>query len=294
MKIYFEVLQEAAGVKLSLFLRRQGVSAALIKSVKYKCDGLTCNQQPVKTNYIVKEKDTIGLQLPMQEEMRLEAEEIPLSIIYETVHTMIIDKPAGLVMHPTSSHSSGTMGNGFAGLMKKRGSEIAFRPIGRLDRNTSGLVLCAMNAYSAPLLAASYQKEYLALVEGGLCKHEGIIDTPIGPCEGSLIQQCVCSSGKQSRTEYTVLSSNGKVSLVRVRPQTGRTHQIRVHFSSIGNPLLGDSLYGGEMSLLNRHALHCAGISFKEPQMEGIVKCSSTIPEDMKKVCISFGLQWDE
>ena len=134
---------------------------------------------------------------------------------------MVLNKPAGQTVHPTRGYADGTLANAFRGRMAARGSAAVFRPVNRLDRGTSGLVLCAMNAYAAPLLAAAVQKVYYAVAEGLVDGEEGAIDAPIALAHGSIIQRCVCGRGQPSRTEYRVLARGGGHTLLRVVPVTG-------------------------------------------------------------------------
>jgi len=156
-----------------------------------------------------------------------------------------------------------------------------FRPVNRIDCNTSGLVLCAKNAFAAPLLAQSAEKWYLALVQGVPPEEKGVIDAPIGRAPGSIILRCVCGEGKPSRTEYEVVHRCGPYTLVKARTLTGRTHQLRVHFSHVGCPLAGDDLYGGSRTDIGRHALHCGCIRFTEPASGETVQAESPLPADM-------------
>ncbi len=233
---------------------------SLVRRLKYEPNGLQVNGEAAKTNRILQKGQQVCVQLPM-DDCAVDAQEIPLSIVYEDEHVMVLDKPAGLVMHPTRSHKEGTLANGFAHLMQQRGKSQAFRPIGRLDADTSGLVLCAMNRYAAPPLAKSLKKMYVCLVEGALYE-DGCVTAPLSNREDSVVIQCVSEFGKESITEYTALATTGEISLLAVRPKTGRTHQIRVHMAHLGHPLLGDGLYGGKQIQMQRHALHCAEISF--------------------------------
>ena len=169
----------------------------------------------------------------------------------------------------------------------------------RIDKDTSGLVLAAKNAYAAPLLARNVEKRYDAIAEGELPLGDGVIDAPIGRQAESIIGRCVTPEGKPSRTEYTILEADHGLSLAACVPVTGRTHQIRVHFASIGHPLAGDDLYGGSREKIGRQALHCASQTFRVPRHtvtpEGIrvqvpgrdeawqtVTVESPLPPDMK------------
>ncbi|MDL2325044.1 RluA family pseudouridine synthase, partial [Ruminococcaceae bacterium OttesenSCG-928-A16] len=251
--------------KLGLFLRRQGLSASLIKSIKYTPNGLCVNGVQAKTNQLLQSGNTVAVTLPNDAAPALEPEELPLEILFENQHLLAVNKPAGMVMHPTRTHKSGTLGNAFCGLMQQRREQRAFRPIGRLDAGTSGVVLCALNPFAAPILAGSMQKGYMALVAGQLPLGPGVINQPIGPAPFSVIQQQVMSTGRASVTQYQVVAAGPLASLVLVWPQTGRTHQIRVHFAWLGHPLLGDTLYNGNDSLILRHALHCGAVQVVQP-----------------------------
>lgn len=250
---------------MGIFLRGQGLSSSFIRTVKYRPGGLLLCGQPVRTNYSVQPGDVITVTLPEEEFCSVQPEPVPFEIVYESPHAMVINKPAGMVMHPTLSHKGGTLANGFSYLMRLRGQKCAFRPLGRLDANTSGLVLCALNPYAAPLMGKTFQKTYLALAMGAMPLGKGSINAPLGPAPGSAILQQVSAQGRPSVTNYTVVASSAMGALARVNPLTGRTHQIRVHFSSIQHPLFGDELYGGTRQLIQRHALHCGGLSFTEP-----------------------------
>ena len=167
------------------------------------------------------------------------------------------------------------------GLLEERGETGVFRPVNRIDRNTSGLVLCAKNAFAAPLLAQSAQQWYLALVEGAPPEEKGVIDAPVARAPGSIILRCVSAEGKPSRTEYQVVGRCGDLTLVKARTLTGRTHQLRVHFAHVGCPLAGDDLYGGSRGRIARHALHCGCIEFAEPATGETVRVESPLPPDM-------------
>ena len=292
MTVTYQVPPREDGIRLASFLRRQGVSVSFIRRVKYHEQGLLHNGVRARTNTIVRAGDIVEVTLPPEKSMVVPPQEIPLQIVYESAHALVVEKPAGLVMHPTLSHHEGTMANAFSHLMKQRGEQAAFRPLGRLDADTSGLVLLAKNAYAAPLLQRSAQKFYLALAEGWLPMGAGSVNAPLGPEPGSVIRQCVTAQGRGSVTEYSVFASNAKASLARVMPQTGRTHQIRVHFAHMGHPLLGDKLYGGNAEYIRRHALHCMCLDFLDPA-EGGVSLHSKVPPDIQSAAEAVGLSQD-
>ena len=180
----------------------------------------------------------------------------------------MLEKPPRLAVHPTLNYPLGTLANGYAAWAAQRGNSPVFRPVNRIDKDTSGLVLAAQNGYAAPLLAGRVEKLYYAVVEGELPLGPGVIDAPIGRQGGSIIGRCVTPDGKPSRTEYTILKAENGLSLAACVPVTGRTHQIRVHFASIGHPLAGDDLYGGSRARIGRQALHCARQTFRVPRCE--------------------------
>lgn len=281
-RIMFEVLPAEAPVRLGVFLRRRGASMHLVRSQKHVEKGILVNGEAAHTNRVLQTADVVVLTL-VEEEASVPPQAMELDIVHEDEHAMVVNKPARLVMHPTRSHVDGTLANGFSHLMHQRGTPLPFRPVGRLDADTSGLVLLAMNAYAAPLLGKSMQKEYVALATGAMPLGRGCIDAPLGPRPDSLIAQQVTQEGRRAVTEYEVLSAGREASLVRVWPKTGRTHQIRAHFAHVGHALLGDGLYGGDCSLMGRHALHCAGVCFEQPQSEGKRHFEVTLPEDMRR-----------
>lgn len=283
MEVDFQVEPQEAGMRLGPFLRRRGVSLSLVRSLKWQPRGLLVNGLRAHTNAALRAGDAVALTLPPDGHFSVPPSASPLHIVYEDEHVMVVNKPAGQLMHPSPSRRENTLAAAFGAEMMRRGQVAAFRPVGRLDADTSGLVLCALNTYAVPGLSASMQKQYLALAAGRLPRQQGVIEAPLAAAEGSAILQEVSKQGRPSRTEYEVLCSSGAASLVLVTPRTGRTHQIRAHFAHLGHPLLGDSLYGGPAGLLQRQALHCARLRFRAPG-NGTERCFvSPLPEDMEK-----------
>lgn len=280
MEMHFRVDGPEAGLKLGVFLRRRGLSLARVRALKYLPDGICVNGERARTNRVVATGDEVTLRLAEEGGFSARPEEGALDIVYESRDAMVLDKPAGLVMHPSPSHKAGTLANLFCGLMAQRGGGGVFRPVGRLDGNTSGLVLCAMNAAAAPTLAKTMCKTYLALVQGHLPPGAGEMCWPLGPAPGSAVRQCVAEDGHAAHTRYRPLAHGDGCTLVAVRLLTGRTHQIRAHFAHSGHPLLGDALYGGSPARIERHALHCAGLIFRE--LDGRAVClASPLPRDI-------------
>lgn len=298
--LHFTVEPGEEGLRLSSFLRRRGVSLTLTRRLKYEERGILCEGERARTNRILRAGERVTLTLP-GEAPSAAAEAMPLDILYESAHALVVNKPAGLVMHPTRSHKGHTLANAFAALMEQRGQSAAFRPVGRLDGDTSGLVLLAMNPYAAPLLAGGMEKEYLAIAMGPMPLGAGEVDAPLAPRPDSAIRQWVHPAGRPSRTEYRVVAACGEASLLTVTPRTGRTHQIRAHLAHIGHPLLGDGLYGGDGTLMARHALHChrlmfhePTLTFREPETRDALppprRLCAPLPSDMRQALSALGL----
>lgn len=279
-ELCFAVAPEADGWTLRDFLRAAGVSATLVKAVK-KQGGFWVGDTPLRTCDAVRAGQSVRFCLPPEPPTSVQPQAIPLAIAYESSHVLVLEKPAGMAVHPTLNYHSGTLANAYMGLLQARGQAGVFRPVNRIDKDTSGLVLCAKNAWAAALLAGSARKVYRAVLEGAPAPEKGRIEAPIGRAPGSIILRCVSPEGKPSCTEYETERRAGAHTLVRAVPLTGRTHQLRVHFAHIGCPLAGDGLYGGGRAAIARQALHCAEISFDEPGTCERKTVTSPLPPDM-------------
>ena len=266
MTLHFFVSGSEDGLLLKEFLRRRGLSAGLMSAVK-RDQGFSQGGRPIRANERVKAGEDVSVPLPPEPKTSVAPQRMPLQIVYEDEHALVLEKPAGVAVHPTMGIADGTLANAFCGLMEQRNTPMPFRPVNRLDKGTSGLMLCAMNAYAAPLLAQSVKKVYYAAVVGIPRPSCGCWDSPIGLYPGSIIQRCCTPDGKPSRTHYRVLEAekDGRAALLECRLETGRTHQIRVHASGAGHPLLGDELYGGPAIPARRPALHCGELRFEIP-----------------------------
>ena len=275
MKLYFPVPPQADGVLLRNFLRRCAVSTELARAVKFHGSGFFADGQPILANRRLAAGQMLSFELPADGEGVAPQPEIPVQVVHEDAFALLLEKPPRLAVHPTLNYPLDTLANGYAAWAAAQGRSTVFRPVNRIDKDTSGLVLAARNSYAAPLLAQGVEKLYYAIVEGELPLGPGVIDAPIGRQGDSIIGRCVTPEGKPSRTEYTILKAKNGLSLAACVPVTGRTHQIRVHFASLGHPLAGDDLYGGHRERVGRQALHCAKQTYTipayTPMSDGIV-----------------------
>lgn len=243
--------------RLSSFLRGEmNMSAGLMNKLKWG-DAIQVNGQPQHTDFQVKTGDLITVRLD-EAEPDYPAESGSLDILYEDDHILVVDKPAGMLIHPSRAQNSGTLANLAAGHYQKTGQKSAFHPVTRLDRDTFGIVLLAKNAHAHCLLqAADVQKTYHALVFGGPETDRGIIDAPIARRPLPSLLRYVGPEGKPSVTEFRVLERREGYTQLALRPITGRTHQLRVHCAHRGFPILGDPQYYTDDSrdLSNRFGL---------------------------------------
>lgn len=209
----------------------------------------------------------------------------PSMLAYEDDFLLIIDKPAGMLVHPTVSERGTTLYDYVKAYYEANGITAGIHPVSRLDRNTSGLVIFAKEPIVQHWLSQQQvEKEYLALACGRFDCSEGIIEAPIARKESSIIERCVdYTRGKYAKTAYEVLASYSSCTLLKVRLFTGRTHQIRVHLASIGHPLVNDNLYGtpGPQA---RHALHAYRLAFKHPVSDVFLEITRALPEDLQKL----------
>jgi len=250
--------------KLSSFLMGElKMSASLMNKLKWGT-AIQVNAEPRRTNYPVKPGDRITVRLE-EEAAEYPAEDGPLSILFEDDHLLAVDKPAGMLIHPSRSKFDGTLANYVYGYYTRTGQKSAFHPMTRLDRDTFGIVLLAKNAHIHTLLQQEQvRKTYHALVLGGPESDSGTIDAPIARCPLPSLLRCIGPEGKPSVTEYRVLERFGKLCKLELHPITGRTHQLRLHCCHFGFPILGDPQYNSPESIeISRemgipHQLLCA------------------------------------
>lgn len=248
-----------------------------------------CNSQGViNLNALSKQNDVIKVNLNFEEDnSNIVPVKIDLNIIYEDEALLILNKPAGIPVHPSMLHYTNSLSNGVRYYFDSINLKKKIRPVNRLDRNTSGIVIFAKNQYIQECLihqmqTKEFKKFYLAIVEGHLEELEGTIDAPIARKENSIIERCVNENGEKAVTHYKVLKQNFEKNydLIECLLETGRTHQIRVHFSYIGHPLIGDTLYGNDSKYIARQALHAYKVEFIHPINHELMQFTADVPKD--------------
>lgn len=255
-----------------------------------KLDKIYLNGNVTSVNHPVLENNLIECYLDYEEDnSNIVPTEMPLNIIYEDEAYIVVNKPAGIPVHPSMDHYTDSLSNGIAFYFNQIGLKKKIRPVNRLDKDTSGIVIFAKNEYIQECLvrqmkSKEFIKRYIAVVNGNLDNLEGTINVPIARKEGSIIERCVSETGDIAITHYKVLKRKTDFDIVECILETGRTHQLRVHFAYLGHSLLSDTLYGTSSSLINRQALHAYGVEFTHPLSKKKVKYIATVPEDLNKL----------
>ena len=281
---------DRSGERLDRFLSERCPSLSRSRIQALISEGyVSLDGKGAKPSTKVRRGQTVLLRVPEPAVSALEPQRIPLSIIYEDGDLLVVDKPAGMTVHPAPGHPDGTLVNAvLAHCPDLQGIGGTVRPgiVHRLDKDTSGLMVVAKHdrahrALSDQLKAREFTKVYIALTHGKVTPEEAIIDAPIGRSNANRQRMAVAENGRESVTRYRVLRHFGAHALVEIRPTTGRTHQIRVHFASLGHPLVGDATYGKPDSQLNRHFLHAATLGFAHPSDGEYREFSSPLPAEL-------------
>lgn len=260
------------------YLRREcGLSHRQISRLKQIPGGMTVNGAHLRSVDTICPGDVIRLHLVDTPNI-VPNPKLCVPVAFADGDVRFFDKPAGMPIHPSHGHREDTLGNAFAAMFP----EETFRPVNRLDANTSGLTAVARHAIAAAQLPARIEKTYHAIVTGDP-PDRGTINAPLGRTEESIIVRCIRPDGQTAVTHFRTLRRGAKYTLVELHLETGRTHQIRVHMASIGCPLAGDSLYGGDLSDISRHALHCCAAVYKDAQGQ-VHRISSALPADMRRL----------
>lgn len=270
------------------------VSSRLIKKLKTTSGVL-------KNGVFARIKDSVSLgdviEITIPEDVAspdLIPENIPLDIIFEDDFYIVINKRPGVVVHPTTGHFTGTLANGLLYYFMQKGLSMMIRPVNRLDKDTSGVVIFAKSAYAQEYIIRQMRKNectknYLCVVHGTPAKASGIIDAPIGRKPDSIMLRYVTQDGDRAVTHYTVLKQYLDATLLKISLETGRTHQIRVHFTHLGLPIIGDTLYSDrESSLIQRQALHSFQFSFFHPISKRKIILTAKLPNDIRELIKSL------
>ncbi|RGD67915.1 MULTISPECIES: RluA family pseudouridine synthase [Hungatella] len=274
------------------FLLSNGYSAALIRRLRHTEQSILKNGSPVYTTYRLDEGDSLTVTLPEEHgSENIVPVPMDLDIRYEDRDLLVVNKAAGVPIHPSQGNHDNTLANGIAWYLREKGEVATYRAINRLDRDTTGLLILARHALSACMLSEmvrthAIRRCYLAAASG-LVPPEGVIDAPIARTCDSTIERCVdFERGDSARTHYRTLCYNRDTdcSLVELRLETGRTHQIRVHMKHIGHPLPGDFLYNPDYRLIGRQALHSWQLDFIHPIKKEPLHFEAPLPEDMRRL----------
>ena len=292
MEKVLSFIADKTGTRLDRFVSEKLPELSRTLAKKLITDGyITVNDQVVKASYKLNSGDRLTIRIPPPMPSCLTAENIPLNIIYEDKDLLVVDKPAGMTVHPAPGHPGHTLVNAILAYFPDLPtSGDLMRPgiVHRLDRDTSGLMLVAKNSVALNNLANQFKaravvKVYLVLVRGHLSPESGFIDAPIGRDLRNRKRMAVVAEGREARTEYRVIKYVGDCTLLEVRLETGRTHQIRVHLSAIGYPVVGDKTYGVKSALLSRQFVHACRLGFKLPSTGEYVEFESELPTDLEQ-----------
>lgn len=282
---------EANGERLDKFLdtRCPALSRSRIQALISE-GRVTLDGSAAKPSTKIRSGQIVLLRIPQPAESSLPAQNIPLTIVYEDSDLLVVDKPAGMTVHPAPGHPDGTLVNAvLAHCPDLQGIGGTVRPgiVHRLDKDTSGLMVVVKNdrahrSLSEQLKARQFTKVYIALTHGSVTPCEAIINAPIGRSPANRQRMAVVDGGREAITRYRVLRHYPSHSLVEIHPATGRTHQIRVHFASLGYPLVGDATYGKADNTLNRHFLHATTLGFKHPSSGDYREFGAALPADLE------------
>lgn len=287
MKVAWTAEKPAVSVKQFLFA--QGVSHNLwVREASQR--KLTLNGQETTPDWPVIRGDVVGFSLPAEpSDPRIAVSQLPITVAYADDNWLVVNKAAGVSSVPGPTNQATTLLNRIKGWEQAEGAtDLVPRLVSRLDRDTSGLLLAARHKLAQAVITPQVEqhrikKEYLALIAGVPEEKHGIIDAPIARVEDQ-VARVIRDDGQMAQTEYWVEKVYGTVSLVRLQLHTGRTHQIRVHLSAIGHPLLGDTLYGGDTKLIDRQALHASHLVFNDPFTHQKHDVTAPLPADMQAV----------
>ncbi len=288
----YSFVADVSGTRLDKFVGERCPELSRTRAQKLIAAGfITVNGRPTKSSFKLTINDKVDISIPPESPVPLSPEVIPLKIVYEDKDLLVVDKPAGLPVHPAPGHPSHTLVNAVLGYLPGLAEDTeSSRPgiVHRLDKDTSGLIIVAKNRPAHENLSDQFKshsvaKSYIVLVKGKLEPESGVIEAAIGRDPRNRQRMAIVSRGREARTEYRVLKYIGGYSLLEIRPETGRTHQIRVHLAAIGFPVVGDATYGVSSPHLSRQFLHASRLGFSLPSTGRYVEFESPLPADLEQ-----------
>ena len=283
--------EDSAGLRVEQFLRRKRYSGQNLSEIKRMPKSILVNG----VHYYMRQELSTGDHLQVricetQNSEKIPSTKLPLDIIYEDEDLLVLNKPAGMPIHPSLNNYTNSMANALAYYFQSQGKPFIFRCCNRLDRDTSGLTIVSKHLVSGSILSdmtkyREVHREYLAIARGSVTPSEGTIQAPLGRKEGTIIERTVdWEHGEDAVTHYKVVKEAKGHSLVSLRLETGRTHQIRIHMKYLGYPLIGDYLYNPDMEYMTRQALHSHHMEFTHPITGEHMSFTASLPEDMARV----------
>ncbi|OGX68404.1 MAG: RNA pseudouridine synthase [Paenibacillus sp. RIFOXYA1_FULL_44_5] len=305
-EIYHQLLsyvvpQEENGWTLKTILqRRLHISRKLLSRLKQSAEGILLNGKMMYVSDKAAAGDMVEISVPQEKSEDILPQDLPINVIHEDEHLLIVNKPAGQIVHPTHGHYTHTLANAVVYYWQSRGQSFRFRPVHRLDQDTSGVLIIAKNAYAHQYIAAqmiqnTVEKQYIAFVYGIPAERIGRIDQPIDRNPADPFLRMVMPNGYEAKTRYQLMEPYKDASMIALWLETGRTHQIRVHMKHIGCPLIGDKLYVPEIqeqaalkpeadTWIERQALHAAKLSFIHPGTQERIQFTAEMPSDMLRL----------
>ena len=283
--------EDSSGLRVEQFLRRKRYSGQNLSEIKRMPKSILVNG----VHYYMRQELSTGDHLQVricetQNSEKIPPTKLPLDIVYEDEDLLVLNKPAGMPIHPSLNNYTNSIANALAYYFQSQGKPFIFRCCNRLDRDTSGLTIVSKHLVSGSILSdmTKYRKvhrEYLAIVRGSVTPSEGTIQAPLGRKDGTIIERTVdWEHGEDAVTHYKVVKEANGHSLVSLRLETGRTHQIRIHMKYLGYPLIGDYLYNPDMEYMTRQALHSHHMEFTHPITGEHMSFTAPLPEDMARV----------
>lgn len=289
--INYEISESEAGLRVEQYLKRKGYSSQNLAAIKRMPKSILVNGVHYYMRQTLASSDRLTVHITETKcSEKIPPVKLPLDIIYEDEDIIVINKPAGMPIHPSLNNYYNTLANALAWYYQEQNKPFIFRCCNRLDRDTSGLTVVAKHLVSAGILSAmtgrrEVHREYLAITAGHVTPESGTINAPLGRKSGTIIERTVdWEAGEPAVTHYQLVSSNERHSLIALKLETGRTHQIRIHMKYLGYPLIGDYLYNPDMSCIGRQALHSHRLSFPHPITGKIMDFQASLPADMQAV----------